>query len=42
MRDSWDAENIQEMQDLCESHTAFFNGIVFGVSYGLGRQLMYT
>jgi len=36
-----DAELIQEMQDLCESHAAYTKGIVFGIGHGLGSRLLF-
>jgi len=40
MRDSRDAELVQEMRDLCESHTAYSKGIVFSIGGGLGSRLL--
>ena len=42
MRDSRDAELVQEMRDLCESHTAYSKGIVFGIGRGLGSRLLFS
>ena len=39
MRDSRDAELVQEMHDLCESHAAYSKGIVFSIGRGLGSRL---
>ena len=36
MGDSRDAELVQEMRDLCESHAAYSKGIVFSIGHGLG------
>jgi len=40
MRDSWDAELVQEMRDRCESYAAYSKGIVFGIGRGLGSGLL--
>jgi len=36
------AELVQEMRDLCESHTAYSEGILFGIGRGLGSQLLFS
>jgi len=40
VRDSRDAQLIQEMWDLWESLAAYSEGIVFGIGRGLGSQLL--
>ena len=42
MRDSRDAELVQEMSDLCESHAAYSKAIVFGIGRGLGSRLLFS
>jgi len=42
VRDSRDAEPVQEMPDLCESHAAYSEGIVLGIGCGLGRRLLLS
>ena len=42
VRDSRDAELVHEMRDLCESHAAYFEGIVFGIGRGLGCLLLFS
>jgi len=42
VRNSRDAELVQEMRDLCESHAAYSKGIVFGISRRLGSQLLLS
>jgi len=42
MSDSRDAELIQEMRDLCESHATYSKGIVFGIGRGLGSRLLFS
>ena len=42
VRDSRDAELVQEMQDLWESHAAYSKGIVFGINRGLGSRLLFS
>jgi len=42
VRDRRDAELIQEMRDLCESHSAYSKGIVFGIGRGLGSWLLFS
>jgi len=42
VRDRRDAELVQEMWDLCESHTAYSKGIVFGSGHGLGSWLLLS
>jgi len=42
VRDRRDAELVQEMRDLCESHAAYFKGIVFGIGRALGSKLLLS
>jgi len=42
MRDSRDADPVQEMWDLCESHAAYSKGILLGISCGLGSRLLFS
>src|SRR5882757_9216283 len=42
MRDSCDAELIQEMRDLCKSHAADSKGIVFSIGRGLGSRTLFS
>ena len=42
MRDSLDAELVQEIRYLCESHAAYSEGIVFGIGCGLGSRLLFS
>ena len=42
MRDRRDAELVQEMRDLGESHAAYSKGIVFGIGRGLGSLLLIS
>jgi hypothetical protein len=37
-----DAKLVQELQDLCESHAAYSEGIVFGIGRGLGSRLLLS
>jgi len=42
VRDSRDAELVQEMRDQCESLAVYSKGIVFGISRGLGSRLLFS
>jgi len=42
VRDRRDAELVQEMRDLCESHAAYSKGIVFSIGCGLGIRLLLS
>ena len=42
MRDRRDAELVQEMRDLRDSHAAYSKGIVFGMGRGLGSRLPFS
>ena len=42
MGDSRDAEIVQKMRDLGESHAAYSEGIVFGIGHGLGSRLLFS
>jgi len=42
VRDSWGAERIQEMRDLCESHAVYSEHVVFGNGRGLGSRLLFS
>jgi len=42
VRDCRDAELVQEMRDLCESHAAYSKGIVCGIGRGLGSRLLFS
>jgi len=42
VRDSREAELVQEMRDLCESHASYSKGIVFGISCRLGSWLLFS
>jgi len=41
VRDSRDAELVQEMSDLCEFHSAYSKDIVFGISRGQRSRLLF-
>jgi len=42
MRDSRDAELVQERRDLCETHAAYSKGLVVGIRHGLGSRLLFS
>jgi len=42
MRDSRDAELVQEMRYLCVSYSAYSKGIVFGIGHALGCRLLFS
>ena len=42
MRDRCDAELVQEVRELGESHAAHCKGVAFGIGHGLGSRLLLS